>query len=131
VFLSGVEYDYYGKTGFSVNSIFGARLSNSKPFYSYTTLETTATAATLRTGIGYRFLQSGYWSAVALGDAGVLDGAGATLGSFSGGGLLLYDVGSRLTKDGRHFYVAAGVRLLNITGQTVQPVGVVMLGAGF
>jgi hypothetical protein len=131
VFLSGAEYDYYGKTGFSVNSIFGARLGNSRPFYSYTTLETTAAAATLRSGIGYTFLQSGNWSAVALGDAGIFNGASASLGSFSGGGLLFYDIGSRLTKGDHHFYVAGGVRLLSIASQTVQPVGVVMLGAGF
>jgi len=131
IFLSGIEYDYYGKTGFSVNSIFGARLGNSKPFYSYTTLETTATAATLRSGIGYTFLQSGNWSAVALGDAGVFNSAGASLGSFSGGGLILYDLGSKLAKGDRHFYIAGGVRLLGVSSQTVQPVGVVMLGAGF
>lgn len=126
---SGVSFDYYGGSGFAANTEFAAKVTG--PVYSYTTIEMTRTQATLRTGAGYLFFQQGNWSLLGLGDAGLATGSGPTLGSFSGGGYVAYDVGSKITKGASHFYVAVGGRLLTITSQTVQPIVSVTFGKGF
>lgn len=127
---SGVSYDYYGKTGFAASTDFAARIGTTN-YFSYTSLELTPQTATLQTGAAYLFFQSGYWNLVALGAAGLTTGTGVTLGSFTGGGFLAYDIGSRLTKGTSHLYVAIGGRLLNITSATVTPIMTISFGKGF
>lgn len=126
---TGVTYDYYGPSGFAANTEFAAKVSGQ--VYSYSTVELTRTQASLRTGAGYLFFQQGNWLLIALGDAGLTTGSGPTLGSFSTGGLIGYDIGSKLTKGQSHFYLGVGGRLLNITSQTVQPIFSITLGKGF
>lgn len=131
---TGISYDYYGKTGFAATSSFGILTSSSVPLYSFTTLELTSQTATVRTGAAYLFKQAGNFNLVALGDAGLATGSGPTLGSFSGGGFLLYDVGSRLTKGVQHFYVGGGGKVLALTGGAaggVNPVFELTFGKGF
>ena len=60
--------------------------------------------------------QSGNFGFVVLGDAGLATGTGSTTGSFSGGGFLMYDIGSRVTKGTDHFYIGIGGRSITITG---------------
>ena len=101
-------------------------------FYSYTTLELGATTATFRTGAAYLFYQTGNWSLLALGDAGLLSGAATpALGSFSGGGMVLYDVGNKVTKGASHFYIAFGGRMIATATIGNQPVAIVSFGKGF
>ena len=88
--------------------------------YSWSTIELTSATSTARTGAGYLFAQTGNWSLVALGDAGLAISPVATLGSFSGGGGIFYDIGQRLNKG--HFYLTALMRVAMITSNSVQPV---------
>ena len=125
---TGVTYDYYGKTGFAASTEFAAKVSGT--VYSYTTLELTASTATLRTGAAYLFSQTGLWSLLALGDAGLATGQGPTLGSFSGGGFVFYDIGSKVTKGVDHFYIGVGGRIIS-TGANPQPIFEVTFGKGF
>lgn len=126
---TGVSFDYYGKSGFAASTEFAARVSG--PYYSFTTIELTRDVAVLRTGAAYLFFQQGNWVMIALGDAGLQTGTGPTLGSFSGGGFLAYDIGNKLSKGASHFYIAVGGRLLNVTSQTVQPIATFILGKAF
>jgi hypothetical protein len=88
--------------------------------YSWSTIELTNATSTARTGAGYLFAQTGNWSLVALGDAGLAISPAATLGSFSGGGAIFYDIGQRLNKG--HFYLMGVMRVTVITSNSVQPV---------
>ncbi|MES2136114.1 MAG: hypothetical protein V4502_03515 [Pseudomonadota bacterium] len=127
---TGITYDYYGPTGFAANTEFGARVSGD--VYSYSTLELTRTVATIRTGAAYAFMKQGRWLALALGDAGLASGAGQPLlGSFSGGGMLAYDIGAKLTHETSHFYIGVGGRVISTGGQTVQPIFAITLGKAF
>lgn len=126
---TGVTYDYYGTSGFAANTELGLLVK--PPMYSYSTIELTRTVATLRTGAAWMFLQQGRWIGLALGDGGLATGSGVTLGSFSGGGILGYDVGGRLTKDTSHFYVGGALRIISTGGQTVQPIFSLILGKAF
>ena len=127
---TGVSYDYYGKTGFAASTDFAARIGTTN-YYSYTSLQLTPQTATLTTGAAYLFFQQGNFDLVALGTAGLTTGTGVTLGSFTGGGFLAYDIGSRLSKGTDHFFVAVGGRLLNITSATVTPILTISFGKAF
>lgn len=127
---SGAVYDYYGKTGFAGITSFAARISTSS-VYSYSTLEMSRDQSALRTGAGYLFINQGNWSLMALGDAGVATGSGPTLGSFSGGGFLNYDIGARLTEGKQHFFISVGGRVLNTSSQGPQPIFTILFGKGF
>ena len=127
---TGATYDYYGKTGFAANTELGVRIGQSAIF-SYTTLELTSTLATIRTGAAKILFQSGNFGFVVLGDAGLATGSGNSAGSFSGGGFLMYDIGSRITKGLDHFYIGVGGRSLLTTGTSVQPIFELTFGKGF
>ena len=132
---AGASYDYYGKTGFAAATEIGIRIGSTN-VYSYTTMELTATLATIRTGAAYLFYQTGNWSLVALGDAGLATGSsgvssGVTLGSFSAGGLVMYDIGARLTKGASHFYIGGGGRLVSTSTLGQTPIATITFGKGF
>lgn len=127
---TGATYDYYGKTGFAANTELGIRIGQTS-IYSYTTLELTSTVATIRSGAAKILFQSGNFGFVVLGDAGLASGSGITAGSFSGGGFLMYDIGSRVTKGLDHFYIGAGGRSLALIGTSVQPIFEITFGKGF
>ena len=135
--LGGVSYDYYGGSGFAGVTVFGAKLTPTSegkpgfPVYSITTIELTKDIATARTGLSYVFFQDGNWALAGLGDAGATTGSGQTLGSFSGGGSISFDIGGKLTGNKSHFFISPAVRVLNITGKTVQPIYEIMFGPGF
>lgn len=127
---TGATYDYYGKAGFAANTELGVRIGTSS-IYSYTTLELTSTIATIRTGIAKILFQSGNFGFIVLGDAGVANGSGTTVGSYSGGGFLMYDIGSKVTKGLDHFYLGLGGRSLILSGNQVQPIFEITFGKGF
>jgi hypothetical protein len=136
VVAQGVTYDYYGKTGFASSTEVRAAVPGASNLYFSTVLEMTRTQAILRPGAAFRLLQNGNWGLWALGDAGLATGSGQTGASFSGGGFLSYDIGSRLTKGAQHFYIDVGGRLLknnvNPDGSTgTQPILTVTFGKGF
>lgn len=127
---AGITYDYYGKTGFAANTDIGIRIGSTN-IYSYTTLELATTTSTLRTGAAYLFYQTGNWSLLALGDAGLATSTSSlALGSFSGGGLMLYDVGNKVTKGSSHFYIGVGGRFIQTASLGSQPVFVLTFGKG-
>ena len=127
---SGVSYDYYGKTGFAVQSAFAARIGTTK-LYSYSDLANTSTTASINTGAAYCFAGTANISLWALGTAGLISGSGSPiLGQFQGGGMMMYDVGNRL-KPGNHYYVVGGVSVQNIASVTVRPIYFVGFAAGF
>ena len=80
------------------------------------------TGATLRTGIGYVVRQQGRWGVTAIADAGVATGGTVTLGSFSGGGVVTYEVNQV-----QHLYITAGISIVAVTSSLVQP----SFGIGF
>lgn len=127
---TGVTYDYYGKTGFAANTELGIRIGTTT-LYSYTTLELTSTVATVRTGAAKILFQSGDFSYVLLGDAGLATGSGTTAGSFSAGGFLMYDIGSKVTHGASHEYIGAGGRFVTIAGVANQPIFEITFGKGF
>ena len=98
--------------------------------YSITTIDQTSTAASLRTGIAKIIAQTGNFTLMLHADGGVTTGTTATaasssvaLGSFSGGGLIMYDLGGLSAKlKGRGFYALGLVRILAISSAAVQPV---------
>jgi hypothetical protein len=118
---AGVEYNRYNSAGPAIAgwTTFAVEVGQSK-VYSWSTIELTSTTSTVRTGAGYLFAQTGNWSLVALGDAGLAVSPIATLGSFSAGGAIFYDLGQRLNKG--HFYLTGIMRVTSISSNSVQPV---------
>jgi hypothetical protein len=128
---SGISYDYYGKTGFALEQTFAARLTSTSKVYSFSTLANTQSQAAISTGAAYNFVQNGNWSLTALGTAGLTSGSGSpTLGQFTAGGTIMYDIGARL-KSTNHYYIVGGVSILNVTSQTVKPIYGIGFAAGF
>ena len=127
---AGTEYNRYNTAAPSVAgwTTFAVQVGQSK-VYSWSTIELTSATSTARTGAGYLFAQTGNWSLVALGDAGLAVSPVATLGSFSGGGAIFYDIGQRLNKG--HFYLTAVMRVTVITSNSVQPVFGIGAGKSF
>jgi hypothetical protein len=127
---AGVEYNRYNTAGPSVAgwTTFAVQVGQSK-LYSWSTIELTSTTSTIRTGAGYLFAQTGNWSLVALGDAGVAISPVATLGSFSAGGAMFYDIGQRFNKG--HLYLMGVMRVTSISSNSVQPVFEIGVGKSF
>jgi hypothetical protein len=126
---SGISYDYYGKTGFALQQTFAAKVTNG--LYSYSTLTNTQSQAAISTGAAYTVTQSGNWSISLLGTAGLLSGSGTpVLGQFTGGGVMMYDIGARL-KSSHHYYVVGGVSILGVTSQVIKPIYGIGFSAGF
>jgi hypothetical protein len=127
---AGVEYNRYNTAGPAMAgwTTFAVEVGQSK-VYSWSTIELASTTSTVRTGAGYLFAQSGNWSLVPLGDAGLAVSPVATLGSFSGGGAMFYDIGQRFNKG--HLYLSAILRVTSITSNSVQPVFEFGVGKSF
>jgi hypothetical protein len=135
---SGISYDYYGKTGFALQQTFAAQSSKVLPdskftenMYSYWTLTNTQSQSAISTGIIYNVMQNGNWSLGLMGTAGLLSGSNAPiLSQFTGGGVMMYDIGARL-KSSHHYYVVGGVSILGVTSQVVKPIYGIGFAAGF
>jgi len=127
---AGVEYNRYNTAGPAMAgwTTFAVEVGQSK-LYSWSTIELTSTTSTIRTGAGYLFAQTGNWSLVALGDAGLAISPVATLGSFSAGGAMFYDIGQRFNKG--HLYLMGIMRVTSISSNSVQPVFEVGVGKSF
>jgi hypothetical protein len=124
----GASYNKYAATPTAAGWVTAAvATSQDSGIYSITTIDMTQTSSSLRTGIAKLLLQNGNWTLMAHADGGITTGtlagtvSAVTLGSFSGGGLVLYDLGGVWKK-------AAGVkaigvlRVLAITSAAIQPV---------
>ena len=121
----GGEYNNAGG-GFAGETEVGVRIGTT-PVYSYTTLEFAPKFGTIRTGTAFVAFQRGNLAVLTLADAGLSMGS-STLGSFSGGGMVMYDVGNRLNLG--HFYIGLGGRLVATTSMGTQPVAVLTFGKG-
>jgi hypothetical protein len=107
---------------------FGAHVADRT--YSFSTLDMTATTSSIRTGVARILTQSGSFTLMALGDAGVTTIAGVALGSFSGGGLVLYDLGS-VSKKLAGVQAVAVVRVVGVTATSVNPIFEIGFGKAF
>jgi hypothetical protein len=112
--------------GFAAETEVGVRIGNT-PLYSYTTLEFAPLRGTVRTGSAFVVFQRGNISMLTLADAGIATGS-TTLGSFSGGGMGMYDIGNRFSRG--HFYIGLGARLISTTSLGSQVVAVLTFGHG-
>jgi len=127
---AGMEYNRYNAAAPSAAgwTTFALQVGQSK-VYSWSTIELTNTSSTARTGAGYLFAQTGNWSLLALGDAGLAISPVTTLGSFSAGGAIFYDLGQRLNKG--HFYVTGIMRVTSVASNSVEPEFEFGLGKSF
>jgi len=117
---AGTSYNYYATPSVAAGWIsFGARVADRT--YSFSTLDMTQTQASIRTGVSRILAQSGPVSLLMLGDAGITTLSGVALGSFSGGGMLLYDLGA-FSKRLKHVYATGVMRVIGVSSTAVQPV---------
>jgi hypothetical protein len=106
-----------GKT--STIGVFGVRIGTSN-VYSWSSMQMVpgvTSGAIVTTGAAYLAFQSGKFSLLAIGQAGISVGTGITLGAFSGGGLALYQIGAPASQ----IYLTAGMTVTGISGNTIQP----------
>src|SRR5262249_35209775 len=89
--------------------------------YSFSTIDMTQTQASIRTGVARILAQTTNVSLLALGDAGVTTTNGVALGAFSGGGVLLVDLGKFWSKLS-HIYATGALRVIGVNSTSVQPV---------
>ncbi len=95
--------------------------------YSLTTLDMTKTTSSLRTGVARVVKQAGNWTLSLHADGGLTIGgvsvgtSSVTVGSWSGGGMLLYDLGG-VSKRLGHTYAIGVCRVIAVTANRVSPV---------
>lgn len=106
--------------------------------YQITTLDLTQTTASLRAGVAQRILQSGNFTLLLHADGGFSTGTGVgsspavTLGAFSGGGMILYDLGGLIKAfQGKQLYAVGVLRILGVSSAAVQPVFEFGVGKAF
>lgn len=115
-----------GKT--STIGTFAVRVSDTK-LYSWSSLQMVpgvTSGAILTTGAGYVALQQGKFSLVAIGQAGISTTPNVTLGTFSGGGAAFY-----LLNAPNKIYLTAGMTVVGVSGNTVQPSFGIGIAKGF
>lgn len=121
---TGLSYDWIGKAPASITG-FGLRIGSSNAF-NVTEVATSVlggvTQASISTGVEYQVACAGGFCFQGIGSAGVTTNGGVTLGNFSGGFGMTYDIGQVVTK-GKFSLIAAGqFRILSITATQVKPV---------
>jgi hypothetical protein len=134
VFGSGETFSPYssaptllGKS--STIGTFGVRVASSN-VYSWTSMQLVpgvTSGAIVTTGAAYVAFQSGKFSLLAIGQAGLSVGSTVTLGTFSGGGLLTYQLGAAANNT----FLTFGMTVTGISGNTVQPSFGVGIARGF
>ncbi len=134
VFGSGETFSPYssaptllGKS--STIGTFGVRVGQSN-VYSWTAMQLVpgvTSGAIVTTGAAYVAFQSGKFSLLAIGQAGLSVGSTVTLGTFSGGGLAMYQLGAPANQT----WITAGMTVTGISGNTVQPSFGVGIARGF
>lgn len=102
--------------------------SSTSRTYSISTLDFTATTSSMRTGVAYAIVQLHGVTLLAHTDGGVTTSSYAALGSFSGGGILTYNLGHKF-KVLEKIYVFGVVRILVVSSTAARPV--YELGIGF
>ena len=115
---------YATGTKYSGLGTFAVRIPGSN-LWSWSTLQMIpgqTAGALLSTGAAYTVKVQGPWSITALATAGVATGSTVTLGTFSGGGVIAYQVSVK-----QNLYVTAGLTIQSISGNTVAP----SFGIGF
>lgn len=114
---------FLGRT--STVGTFGVRVSDSN-LYSWSAMQMVPgirTGAIVTTGAAYAVFQQGKFSLFAIGQAGLSVATAVTLGTFTGGGLVAYQVGAPANQ----MYLTLGMTVTGISGNTVQP----SFGIGF
>ena len=122
---TGASYDYYAQTPASITG-FGLRIGNSSG-WSVTDVITgigkgAPSAATIETGLEYHVAEMGLWEFLGLASAGVTTDGTVTLGNFSGGAGVGYDMGSLITKGKISLPLVFRFKITAITGTQVKPV---------
>jgi hypothetical protein len=98
--------------------------------YSISTMDQTASAASLRTGMAKVVAQNNGLTLMVHADAGITTGtpsgaasSSVALGSFSGGAILMYDLGGLLKAfKGKGLYALGLVRIQGVNSAAVQPI---------
>lgn len=129
IFSVGASYNKYATPSPVSSGFISAGIQIGGPtsrFYSLTTIDQTQNTASIRTGAAYVLLQSGNFTLATHVDGGITTVNGnvstAALGSFSGGGILLYDLGGLSSKfKGKGLYAEGVVRLLAVNGSSIDP----------
>lgn len=129
---SGASYNRYSTSSPNAAGWLSGAIKlggNSSSTYSITTIDLTGTSASLRTGIATILAQDGGFSLLAHADGGVTTGAvaGATastaLGSFSGGAIITYDLGSLFKgMKNKGIFALGVVRIVSISSTSIQPI---------
>lgn len=128
----GLSYNRYASPPIAAGFVsFAARIGTT-PAYSITTVDLTSSSSTVREEGAVVLAKQGKLALFALGGVGLSLGSGSTSPAFSGGGGLLYQLGSRLQ-------FVASLRLANCTaacavntnGAAVQAVAAFGLGITF
>lgn len=103
--------------------------------YSITTIDMMSNSSSLRTGVSRVLKQTGNWTVSLHADGGItrpigVDNGVVAVGSFSGGGLLMYDLVG-VSKKLEHVYIVGVVRIVSVTSSDVKPVFEIGIGRSF
>lgn len=92
------------------------QIGSDSPYYSITTIDMNATTSSVRTGFAKVFAQSGATTLMGRVDAGIST-ITPVVGSFTGGAILLYDLGRKWPKFQGNFLLGE-VRISGVTAAT-------------
>jgi hypothetical protein len=93
------------------------QVGNNSPYYSITTVDLTSATSSIRTGLAKIFSQSGNFTLLGRMDAGIST-VTPTIGNFSGGAILLYNMKGFSTKL-NNIYLLGEIRISAATSTTV------------
>jgi len=111
---AGISYDHYADPPMGAAWVsFAAKVADKT--YSFSTVDQTPKIASIRTGLARILFEDGRWSILVTGDGGLVTGNSLALGSFSGGPMVLYSVGSA-------FHISAIMRVVSAASLPVRPV---------
>ena len=94
------------------------QIGTNSPYYSITTIDMNATTSSVRTGFAKVFAQSGATTLMGRVDAGIST-ITPVIGSFTGGAILLYDLGRKWPKLQGNFLLGE-VRISGVTAVTAK-----------
>jgi len=131
VIAAGATYTNHGTApslaGFASVAV---QVGTASRTYSITTIDITPKSSSVRTGVGYLALQSGNLNLLTHIDGGLTSTASSAVGSFSGGLMVMYDLGG-VSKALKHTYWIGVVRIVSVTGSGFYPVYEAGFGKAF
>lgn len=121
-----------GAPGAKVGGLFSIGVKLNATTWSYTTQETRALGASMRTGLATVLYQSGSVVLLGLADAGMATGPGGSLGgAFSGGGVAAFKLDRWLKQPGVYLGVDARITKMDPVSTKSQPTISLVLAKSF